>query len=141
MTTPDSSKKQDSPRKQWAKFYLMISPFILFLVGALVGIPLFNHYDSTHLVSLECTVESASPREGSLRFGGQRVQIETQECGLLSYAWGVNGENVAKIADTFEVGELYDFQVGKLTGGTFKPVKQLWGGSVRAHSYELLTAD
>lgn len=29
-----------------------------------------------------------------------------------------------------------DFQVGALSGGTFKPVKQLWGGSVSAHSYE-----
>ena len=140
MSAPESNAKQVSPRKQWAKFYLMLSPLIVFLLVVLIGLPVFNRYDSTHLVSLECTVAAAYPREGSLRYGGQRVMIETEECGLLSYSRGVNGDNVAEIAEAFEVGQLYDFQVGKLTGGTFKPVKQLWGGSVRAQSYELVAA-
>lgn len=134
-STPESNEK-NSPRKQWAKFYLMISPFVVFLLVILLGLPLFNWYDSSRLISLECTVTDAYPREGSMRYGGQRVVIETQECGLLSYAWGVTSDNVAEVAEGFEVGQLYDFQVGKLTGGTFKTAKQWWGGSVRAHSYE-----
>ncbi|MET4003575.1 hypothetical protein ABIB48_002307 [Arthrobacter sp. UYCu511] len=122
-------------RRAWMKVILMLAIPVLFLVWVIIVVPALVIYDSFHPVAVQCTVKSTSLYEGSKRYVPFRVIIETDDCGDVSVARGVTAENQQDIADSFVLGERYEFTVGKFELEWWSPLKQKAGGTLVAEHY------
>jgi len=60
---------------------------------------------------VQCEVVAASPQPAGTRYRMVRVQLETTDCGDLTYRWQVTEDNVEEKAAGFPPGT-YEFELG-----------------------------
>jgi hypothetical protein len=91
----------------------------LILAGVIAGGPLWHSYDKSHMISITCTVESAQGEIGSSTSGKgigssrDQVKIDTGDCGPLILRQGVTSANKESLAEKFDRGERYRFEIGE----------------------------
>lgn len=86
---------------------------VLLVLTITIGTPLLTSYDKAHLQSMECTVNKAWATAG--RFASNGVEIETSECGQLTFRTGVTRANSDEIAAQIKVGGRFIFEIGAAT--------------------------
>jgi len=98
---------------------IVLGPLVVGVGLFVVAPTALLRYDETHRIDVTCTVTSAEAGVDSSvnRLGAgssrARVEIRTDDCGVLRLQTGVTEENSAEIAGGLVPGSNYSFAVGE----------------------------
>ena len=104
-----SRQKQKRPSGRWAVVVLVLC--LVVVVGA-VALPSLNNFNQRWV---QCEVTDAHAQRGDNHsVQAWTVNLETADCGVVSYGAGIRRDNVDEIAASFEPGD-YEFKMGWLS--------------------------
>ena len=111
MTDANKVLKRAKPLKQRVTQWLGVLVIIMAVI-VFPALMIFIAFDKHDPQWVTCDVIDAKPTKGN-RFSDSdwRIDIETQDCGVVLYSVSVNTDNVEELAASFEPGR-YDFQLG-----------------------------
>lgn len=104
--TSTSRQKKKLPSGRWA--WVVLTLCLVVVVGA-IAFPSLNNINQSWV---QCEVTDAYTQRGDNHSAqAWTVNLETVDCGVVSYGAGVNRDNVDEIATLFEPGK-YEFMMG-----------------------------